>query len=515
MKRLCRLLLVLAALPLLAAERSDKQGGICFRADDNHTPAKWNELRAVFDKHGYKLGASLNLLSGVSRPGFVEFVRDLQAGGHEVMDHSPNHRVFQLWLASEEAANAYAGKPGVSHTAGRNVYFRYRIQPVRSAHTGEAVVAGKTFRPADPDAFKNWQGVPFLLFQDDPETAWLLARNKEGEFELRDFWGGDTVDLGPERTRAYRRLCKEDIRVDHEALRLQAQLVRDLCDQHGIERLTTWIQPGGNEPTVWADDLAAVLGKEFGYTAGAVYPDSAIKCFNEPDPRGDRRFAMQWGNFDEEKRDLEWNKARIADGVARRQVLVGHSHLGGAADLGGWQGTLERTDAILAWCRETGIPVRTMREWADILYTQPTDPNVNIFPDLGTDRDGNGRPDGLSLGYGVSLGKDDAGFWLEATRTGAVCTVHDLGGLEKGANEFAVELAAGAGATLEVAVTFREAPKATQRLALVPAGPNRYAATIEVPPEAARATIVLEAANVSAPLRLRQPTFRQPEPAGE
>jgi len=427
-----------------------------------------------------------------------------------VMDHSPNHRVFQLWLASEEAANAYAGKPGVSHIAGRNVYFRYRIQPVRSPHTGEAVVAGKTFRPADPDAFKNWQGVPFLLFQDDPETAWLLARNKEGEFELRDFWGGDTVDLGPERTRAYRRLCKEDIRVDHEALRLQAQLVRDLCDQHGIERPTTWIQPGGSEPTLWADDLAAVFGQEFGYTAGAVYPGSAIKCFNEPDPRGDRRFAMQWGNFDEEKRDLEWNKARIADGVARRQVLIGHSHLGGAADLGGWQGTLERTDAILAWCRETGIPVRTMREWADILYSQPTDPTVNIFPDLGTDRDGNGRPDGLSLGYGVSVGKDDAGFWLEATRAGAVCTVHDLGGLEKGANEFAVELAGGEGATLEVAVTFREAPKATQRLALAPAGPNRYAATIEVPPEAARATIVLQAANVTAPLRLRQPTLRQP-----
>lgn len=510
MKPLCRLLL-LAALPLAAAERSDKQGGICFRSDDNHTPAKWNELRAVFDRHGYKLCAALNLQTGIARPGFVEFVRELQAGGHEFMDHSPNHRVFQLWLPSEEAAQAHADNPAVSHVAGRNVYFRYRVQPVWSVQTGEAVVAGKSFRPADPDDFQNWRGVPFLLFQDEPETVWMLAQNREGEFELRDFWGGDTVDLGPERTRAYRRLRKEEIRIEHGALRIQAQLVRDLCDEHGIERPTTWIQPGGNEPTLWADDVAAVFGTEFGYTAGAVYPDSAIKCFNEPDPRGDRRFAMQWGNFREESRDLEWNKTRIADGVARRHVLVGHSHLGGPAELGGWQGTLERTDAILAWCRETGIPVRTMREWADILYSQPTDPTVNIFPDLGTDRDGNGRPDGLSLGYGVSLGSDDAGFWLEATRTGAVCTVHDLGGLEKGANQFVVELAGDAVAALEVAVTFREVPDAAQRLPLEPVGPNRYAATIDIPPEAARATIAIHAANVANPIRLRQPSLSQPE----
>ncbi|MBT3287523.1 MAG: hypothetical protein HN380_09270 [Victivallales bacterium] len=516
MKTLCRLLAV-AILPLCAADRSDKRGGVCFRGDDNQTPAKWNQMRKVFDKHGFKLCAALNFTRATQSAAYIEFIRDLQAGGHEVMDHTPGHRVYEFQFAAAAEAAALKDKPFVHHVKGRTAYFTYRIDPVRSARRGQATVSGKSFRPADPAKFERWQGVPHLLFEDQPDTAYLLSQTKKGDFELRSFWGEDNIDLGAERTVTYRRLCKEDMRVEPDVLRLQAQVVQDLCKKHGIKPPTTWIQPGGYEAVLWRYDIAPIYGKEFGYTAGATYPDSAKKCFNEYDPDGDRRFAMQWGNFLEDKRDLEWNKTRIAEGVARHRLMVGHSHLNGPAELGGWQGTLERTEGILAWCKETGIPVRTMSEWADILYTQETDPTVNVFPDIGTDRDGNGRPDGIQLGGGVTVGKDKDGASLKATRDGVVCKVIELGGLEKGKNEFSLELVGAEGVTIELDVRFREVRKADHRMILVaadPAAPQRLACRLEIPVKASTADIAISAKGIAAGtgLRLRNISLSQPQP---
>jgi hypothetical protein len=494
------------------AAGTDKQAGVCFRGDDNHTPEKWNELRAVFDKHGYKLCASLNLLDGHKRKGYMEFVRDLQAGGHEVMDHTPMHRVFVLRYDSEAEAAALAEKAFVDHAVGRMVYFGYRIAPVRSAQTGKATVAGKSFRPADADAFKNWRGAPFLSFADKPEVVYLLNQNKEGGFELLSFWGEDTVNLGAEREATYRRLGKDEIRVLPEALRYQTQLVLDICKRYDVRPPTSWVQPGGSEPTLWRDDLAQICGQEFGYTAAATYPDSSRKCFNEYDPDGDRRFAMQWGNFIEDGRDLAWNKTRIADGVARHHVMFGHSHLKGPETLGGWPGTLQRTDDLLAWCKETSIPVRTMAEWADILYTQKTDPTVNVFPDIATDRDGNGRPDGILLGAGVTVEKSEAGCRLRATRDGVVCKVLELGGLEKGRNTLSVELADAVQATVTVDVRPQKMSKADQAVTLLarPDNPRVLSGIVDIPAEASVADLTVSIQGVPAGgLRLGSFSLRQ------
>ena len=129
------------------------------------------------------------------------------------------------------------------------------------------------------------------------------------------------MDLKGPREVSYKLLDQADVHMVPEAQIRQTEQVRKICQAHGIEPPTTWIQPGGMEPTLWRRHAAAVFGKRFGNTAAATYPDRAKKCFGEYDPLGDKRFGMQWGDFKEDDRDLAWNKRRIADGVAVLDVF--------------------------------------------------------------------------------------------------------------------------------------------------------------------------------------------------
>ena len=503
----------LVVASVFAVELSEKRGGLCFRSDDNHTPAKWKRLAEVFEKHDFPLCASLNFVMGAPRPGWVQMVKDLQARGHEVMDHSPNHRVFQMRFGSDEAAAAMLGKPAVDHVSGSNVYFQYRLQKDAKPYgEGMARVSGNLFKPMGGGEVKRWRGIPFLRF-DGVEGVFLLASQRDdGSFELRSFWGEGNVDLDAEREVRYHRLTKEQILSFPDALRVQAEAVRAVCTRHGLALPTTWIQPGGAEPVLWRWDVAAVFGKEFGYTSGATYPDCSLKCFNEYDPDGDRRFGMQWGNFIEDGQDLEWNKARIADGVARHYVMIGHSHLGGPAKLGGWEGTLKRTDELLSWCRETGIPVRTQTEWARILYDLKTDPAVNVFPALGMDRDANGVPDGLSLGWGVKVEASVAGTVLVATRSGKICMVNRLGGLEKGENQLRIAVEGALGSSLQTQVRFpglRSAQAAEVTIGEL--GKAVLDCAVVVPPKASWGIVTLSCQLAKGTsLRMSQPVLSMP-----
>ena len=57
-------MLTVAAGALYGADNTltSKQGGVCFREDDNHSPEKWEQLASVFERRGFKLCAALNLL---------------------------------------------------------------------------------------------------------------------------------------------------------------------------------------------------------------------------------------------------------------------------------------------------------------------------------------------------------------------------------------------------------------------------------------------------------------------
>ena len=65
----------------LAAEAEIRPlaGGVTFRTDDNGTsPEYFRQRAAVFDKHGLKFGAAVNLLAAESQPGMIEALREIQ-----------------------------------------------------------------------------------------------------------------------------------------------------------------------------------------------------------------------------------------------------------------------------------------------------------------------------------------------------------------------------------------------------------------------------------------------------
>ena len=473
---------------------TQKRGGVCFRGDDNQTPEKWLRLVEIFERHGFRVCASLNLLKVAHRPDYMAFVKDLQARGHEVMDHSPTHRGFSMTFQTAQEAAAYAGKPGVDHVAGPTVYFRY-VPPesLERALNGLADVQGSRFASTDARALAKWKHEPFTMLDGDPHV-YILDGDGDLPTRLKSLWGEDTVDLPARKGVRFCRVWKGHISVVPDALRCQAKVVQDICTRYGIKPPTTWIQPGGREPVLRRGALKQVLGDEFGYTAAGSYPDAALKCFNEHDPLGDKRFGMSWGNFQEDRFGVEQCQERIADGIAKHCVMFGHSHLNGSREIGGWEGYLRNTEELLKWCRAKGIPVRTYSEWADILYSRPTDPSVNAFPDITTDLDGDGKPDGISLGPKVTV-VDDApagvGASLSVPPNGRACRVRDLTGIEKGPNAFALQMHGPLGSKVQVRFTSRDAKVETEWLTFeqAAAGWQRHEGQVVVPQQVSRLTI--------------------------
>ncbi len=504
MPTLMRVSLVLLSVtvgPLYGGESSLtlKQGGICFRGDDNHPPEKWNQVASVFQRHGFKVCAALNLLQAANDPAYLRFVRELQSHGHEVMDHSPSHRICLMALSSKEEAQAYQGRAGVDHVRGRKVCFRYHLPaPLRYISHGRAVVNGNILRTTG-NTLADWTRAPFVLIEGSDDLYRIVGLNN-GEARLQTMWYENTVNLDGPREAFFRQIRMPDVYIVPEALIYQTEQVRAICNQHGIVPPKTWIQPGGKEPRLWRKHAAAVLGERLGYVAAAVYPDQSLKCFGEYDPLADKRFGMQWGDFWEDSRDLAWNKHQIAEGVARHYVMFGHSHLSGPKRLGGWKGVLERTEALLEWCKETQIPVKTYSKWAHILYDVPQDPTVNVFPQLDVDRDQDGQPDGITVERVARLlprgGPDGTEPALEVSQSGAVCSVTRLAGLEKGQNEFSCSIRGDVGQVVNTEFRFVELPTSCHvSFKVQQPGWNQFTLPVVIPEEASVVDIVITAKN--------------------
>ena len=69
-----------------------KQGGICFRTDDDQDIYKYLDYATLFNKYDQKFSFAINLSTVVITPDYIAGLKQLQADGHEMMDHTPYHR---------------------------------------------------------------------------------------------------------------------------------------------------------------------------------------------------------------------------------------------------------------------------------------------------------------------------------------------------------------------------------------------------------------------------------------
>ena len=142
------------------AETRPLAGRVTFRTDDNGTsPEYFRQRAAVFDKHGLKFGAAVNLLAAESQPGMIDAFREIQKSGHDLMDHTPSHNNFWMKFAKEEDIAWIQGQPGVDHIDNKDVYLKYvlTVPPPdrvdfdwKSQQEGTVSVCGIAFSEPNP-----------------------------------------------------------------------------------------------------------------------------------------------------------------------------------------------------------------------------------------------------------------------------------------------------------------------------------------------------------------------------
>ncbi len=491
-----------------AEEIVAREGGLGFRFDDNQTAAKWREMAAVFEKHGFPMMMSLNYGTLLSAPSeLITELRRCAAAGHELMDHTPYHSLYRYRPVDADSLEKLRNHPAVDHVAGGTVFFRYVVRPEHSTEDFTGTVDGKILKVPSETAKllqKEW-----VIYSPEQKTAFMTAKNGE-DFELRSFWDERNVDLGKcgeFRFRILRRFW--DFGIHPEALRILAEATRDAADRLDLPKPVTWIQPGGREPIIFAEDVREVYGRDFQYTSAATYQNAAYKVYNEPDPER-CRYAMQWGNFSLEKSTPAELKKRIADEVAKHYVLFGSSHMIVSQVPGGWEEYLRRHDELLEWCRRTGIPVRTQREWTRRLYDPATqlDRETNVMPSLSLDRDEDGNPDGYVLGEGVSVHDGE----LERRTPGRMFTVTRLSGMEKGSNRFSFEGKGPEGGRWVTQLIYhgRKGELGAEDFSMpIRSGASEvFSVVLNIPEEAVAMTVVVRGEGTAGTFTLKDPSLR-------
>jgi hypothetical protein len=489
--------LALAAVAGAGAVAADAEirplaGGVTFRTDDNGTnPEYFRRRAAVFDKHGLKFGAAVNLLAAESQPGMIEALREIQKNGHDLMDHTPCHNNLAMGFARDEDIAWIQGRPGVDHIEKKAVYLKYVLTvPPADRESRRVNVAGNRLTPVETEGAERWFKDQEFLYFPEPKVLCRVNHREavNGVYPLKSAWGEDNIDLKTLAGVPVQRVPTHEIQPTPEALALLAQTIHRVCDRNGLIYPVTYAAPG-NSPHLTRATVKSSYGDKFGYRSAGVYPEAVARVFNEPDPKGDAPFAMQWGDVNDETpgSDLPAVKKRIAGLLAVNKVVIIGSHV--VQSPAAWPAYYEKMDALLAWLKAKNIPVKSHADWADILYRSGKRLTGNIFPSLDRDLDEDGNPDGYEL-VNAKPGDAPAGaalpekHTLTADKPGTLFRVQALGGLPHGDAELACWLNGPAGTSVNVMV--HGVGKASF---VLKEGWNRYTAPLTVPANAATARV--------------------------
>ncbi|MBK8944277.1 MAG: BACON domain-containing protein [Ignavibacteriae bacterium] len=428
----------------IKSQSVSKQGGICFRTDDNQPINMYLEYAEVFDKYDKEFTFALNLAMQEITSDYISKIKTIQSNGHEMMDHTPFHRTnyFHTILGSD----FYKNHPGVANIKDNKIELSYvkiteDYAKANYERTGYVDINGnyiisnigqfKEFKKTD--CYLYFPTLDKLVFIDE-NTGWI----DNYKVQIRGFWRNDE-NLGITKNLKFYNLDINDVHLTPQALNALMKESLRLAEHYNLIRPYTWIQPGGYFPHVYREEIKEGCQTSLAYKAAGVFSNPSLKVFNEFDPNKDKQYGMNFGDFREDIWSLEKCKNFIANRIAKHHVVIGHSHF--RELLGGWSGFLERTEKLIQWCIENDIPIRTYSQWADVLYNQIPNPNENIFPSLNIDKDKNNLPDGfekftdsyIDMTDGIS---QDENLSLAINKKGTIAKIIDLAGLEKGKNSF-------------------------------------------------------------------------------
>ena len=439
---------LIIAQPNYNAQTISKTGGICFRIDDNGLISQYRDYVNIFEKHNQKFTFAMNLgLAEFDSPNYTDSIRVFQELGHELLDHTPNHRTN--YFITKFDTNDYNNIDGVDHLIGSKVCLKYEPVDTLLAELSDTATVKNDTIIFSSSNYSNIDKLndKFIYFPTLDQIV-LVDKYSNNTAHFTDIWD-DSLNLGQINGVKYHTYKKSNINITSAALELLASETIKLASQiHNLEPPSVWIQPGGNFPMLNSHEIKTPF-ESVGYSSGATYPMSAEKVYNEYNPTGDREFAIQWGDFVEDRDSLELLKNIIADGIAKHKVLIGNGHWY-SDDVQEWNNYIAKNDSLLEWATRQSIPIKIYSEWADILYNQTPDPYENIMPPLNVDKDNNGIPDGYgNIHYPVNgltgqlvsdpTAQDSVAFY--STYNNNYVQIHHilkLGGIEKGANDFSI-----------------------------------------------------------------------------
>lgn len=430
----------------------NKVGGLCFRVDDHQLAYKWRDFNAVFNKYGYKFSLGLDAQRILPDTAAYNALKEVAAAGHEFMDHAPSGSTSFITFASNNKKDTlwFHGRPGVNYISTATSRVCLTIDTFYTErYVGEGLVDlyGDKIISQNPGEFKDLQSPVFLPFMYFPSknllTNWQNIQNKNQNdpdtVTIRNIYQ-EAIKLDTMLGIPFHKMSTYDVKMTEEALKLMVERSLYVYDSLGLPRPKSWIQPGGSVPQLSKEEVKALMGDQYGYTAGATYVGPSFKLYNEVDSTNNKRFALQNPDVSDENLDYNGMIKVIADNSARHitSFTLGHFH----NPIGGWTGYIARIDSVLNWCKQNNIPVRTLNEWAAIFFDSTPNPHANVIPEIHNDLNYNGIPDAYTAFLGTIDSTDgmarSKGWSLTRTTQGGFFSISNVGGFEKGWNRLSV-----------------------------------------------------------------------------
>jgi hypothetical protein len=116
-----------------SSNTNTKQGGICFRIDDNHSISEYLEYASIFQKYNQNFTFALNLDITNIDQNYINGVIKIRANGNEMMDHTPSHctNLFNTIFSPDD----YKNIPGVHNIIDNTIQLEFAPIDISKAKT--------------------------------------------------------------------------------------------------------------------------------------------------------------------------------------------------------------------------------------------------------------------------------------------------------------------------------------------------------------------------------------------
>ena len=386
-----------------------KKGGICFRFDDYQKPADLEKMRLLFNKHNVKFTYALNAGIGeiFGDTSYWNVLDRINKDGHELADQSPTDVSHYFETRTPEEAKTYIGRPGIDHVkegsnrvclsfellstagAGDESKVDIRNDTIISKANGE-FAWGKLINVRYTTHFYI-PGINRLLSLYDVRNA---NPNNPDTIIVRDFWK-QPINLGVLSNLDYRRLTPFDLNIPKEGIQTMLEYSQKIFLKHKLPLPVSFIHPGGSHPYISTANVKNAI-EPLGYKGGASYPfvRFGLSYYN---PNGLNQYALQGGDITPENNSLDDCKRHIAAYYAKNNILVSINHFNSLGAAYPFDQMMLNLEQLIIWCKANNIPIKTYKEWVQVISESYFDQTFDIFPPLQNDFDKDGKIDGLQM----------------------------------------------------------------------------------------------------------------------